>query len=117
MHNFRFQTSSKEGVTASIHVTGTTLGNEEEQHDIQDLLSFKQVKKKSAIPATSLDQFQKQKGIVIGDLRKQVNHTVVDAEYMHAPSIHEYNKGLDDLEDKEEIGEDECVIDEKVDID
>uniref|UniRef100_M1DSA5 Uncharacterized protein n=1 Tax=Solanum tuberosum TaxID=4113 RepID=M1DSA5_SOLTU len=33
MHNFRFQTSSKEGVTASVHVTGTKLGNEEEQHD------------------------------------------------------------------------------------
>ncbi|KAH0729483.1 hypothetical protein KY289_000671 [Solanum tuberosum] len=151
MHNFRFQTSSKEGVTASVHVTETTLGNEEEQHDIQDLLSFKQVKrklvlpatgvnqflkkqhkehdidhdlpninqvkKKSVIPATSLDQFQKQQGIVIGDERKPVNHTVADVEYMSAPSIHEHNKGLDDLEDQEEIGEDECAIDEEVDID
>ncbi|KAH0776340.1 hypothetical protein KY290_007751 [Solanum tuberosum] len=41
MHNFRFQRSSKEGVTAFVHVTGTTLGNREEQHDIQDLLSYK----------------------------------------------------------------------------
>ncbi|KAG5629428.1 hypothetical protein H5410_001145 [Solanum commersonii] len=66
MHNFKFQTSSKEGVTSSVHVTGTTL---------------------------------------------------VDIEYMHAPSIHEHNKGLDALEDQEEIGEDECAIDEEVDID
>ncbi|KAK6780414.1 hypothetical protein RDI58_022598 [Solanum bulbocastanum] len=57
MHNFRFQTSSKKGVTASVHMTGETLGNAEEQHDIQDLLNFKQVKRKSVLPATSLDQF------------------------------------------------------------
>ncbi|KAH0689211.1 hypothetical protein KY289_016569 [Solanum tuberosum] len=152
MHNFRFQTSSKEGVTFSVHVIGTTLGNGEEQHDIQDLLSFKQVKKKlvvpatsvdqflkkqeihkeqdidhdlpnkkhvkkkSLIPATSLDQFQKQQGIIIGDERKQINHTVADVKYMPAHSIHEHNKALDALEDQEEIGEDECAIDEEVDI-
>ncbi|KAG5610759.1 hypothetical protein H5410_022040 [Solanum commersonii] len=133
MHNFKFQTSSKEGVTSSVHVIGITLGNGEEQHDIQDLLNFKQihkehdidhdlpnkkqVKKKSLIPTTSLDQFHKQQGIVIGDERKQVNHTVADVEYMPAPSIHEHYKGLDALEDQEEIGEDECAIDEEVDID
>ncbi|KAH0665702.1 hypothetical protein KY285_026908 [Solanum tuberosum] len=153
MHNFRFPTSSKEGVTSSVHVIGTTLCNGEKQHDIQDLQSFKhvknklvlpatsvdqflkkqeihkehgidhdlpnkkQVKKKSLIPATNLDQFQKQQGIVIGDKRKQINHTVADVEYMSAPSIHEHNKGLDALKDQEEIGEDECAIDEKVDID
>ncbi|KAH0761268.1 hypothetical protein KY290_017341 [Solanum tuberosum] len=152
MHNFRFQTLSKEGVTFSVHVIRTTLGNGEEQHDIQDLLSFKQVKKKlvvpatsvdqflkkqeihkeqdidhdlpnkkqvkkkSLIPATSLDQFQKQQGIIIGDERKQINHTVADVKYMPAPSIHEHNKALDALEDQEEIGEDECAIDEEVDI-
>ncbi|KAH0652851.1 hypothetical protein KY289_030529 [Solanum tuberosum] len=57
MHNFRFQTSSKKGVTTSVHVTRETLGNAEEQHDIQDLLNFKQVKRKLVLPATSLDQF------------------------------------------------------------
>ncbi|XP_049364749.1 uncharacterized protein LOC125829584 [Solanum verrucosum] len=44
MNNSRFQTSFKEGVTASVHVTGTTLGNGEVQHDIEDLLNFKQSK-------------------------------------------------------------------------
>ncbi|KAG5591260.1 hypothetical protein H5410_041774 [Solanum commersonii] len=63
MHNFRFQTSSNEGVTSSIYVTGTTLGNREEQHDIQDLLSFKQVKRKLVLPATSVDQFLKKQYI------------------------------------------------------
>ncbi|KAH0773855.1 hypothetical protein KY290_010992 [Solanum tuberosum] len=57
MHNFRFQTSSKKGVTALVHVTGETLDNVEEQHDIQDLLNFKQVKRKSVLTATSPDQF------------------------------------------------------------
>ncbi|KAH0757736.1 hypothetical protein KY290_021229 [Solanum tuberosum] len=128
MHNFRFQTSSKEGVTASVHVTGTTLATSVDQflkkqqihkeHDIDhDLPNKKEVKKKSVIPATSLDQFQKQQGIVIGDERKQVNHTVADVEYMSAPSIHEHTKGLDDLEGQEEIGEDECDIGEEVDTD
>ncbi|KAH0679018.1 hypothetical protein KY284_020103 [Solanum tuberosum] len=42
--------------------------------------------KKSLIPATSLDQFQKQQGIVIGDERKHINNTVADVEYMPAPS-------------------------------
>ncbi|KAH0775130.1 hypothetical protein KY290_012267 [Solanum tuberosum] len=72
MHNFRFRTSSQKGVTASVHVTGETLGNAEEQHDIQDLLNFKQVKRKSVLPATSLDQFleeqQLQKEHDINDL-------------------------------------------------
>ncbi|KAH0732942.1 hypothetical protein KY289_004130 [Solanum tuberosum] len=57
MNNSRFQTSFKEGVTASVHVTGTTLGNGEVQHDIEDLLNFKQVKRKSVLPSTSIDQF------------------------------------------------------------
>uniref|UniRef100_M1DZS4 Ubiquitin n=1 Tax=Solanum tuberosum TaxID=4113 RepID=M1DZS4_SOLTU len=72
MHNFRFQTSSQKGVTASVHVTGETLGNAEEQHDIQDLLNSKQLKRKSVLPATSLDQFleeqQLQKEHDINDL-------------------------------------------------
>ncbi|KAH0707725.1 hypothetical protein KY285_010822 [Solanum tuberosum] len=53
----RFQTSFKEGVTVSVHMTGTTLRNGEVQHDIEDLLKFKQVKRKSVRPATSIDQF------------------------------------------------------------
>ncbi|KAG5620760.1 hypothetical protein H5410_005978 [Solanum commersonii] len=38
MNNSRFQTSLKEGVTALVHVTGTTLGNGEihNEHDIHD---------------------------------------------------------------------------------
>ncbi|XP_027773468.1 uncharacterized protein LOC114077552 [Solanum pennellii] len=37
---------------------------------------------------------------------------------MHTPhSIHEHNKGLDNLEDQEEIDKDECAINEEDDID
>ncbi|KAH0665300.1 hypothetical protein KY285_026506 [Solanum tuberosum] len=57
MHNFRFQTSSPERCYCFSTCDWETLGNAEEQHDIQDLLNFKQLKRKSVLPATSLDQF------------------------------------------------------------
>ncbi|KAH0773719.1 hypothetical protein KY290_010856 [Solanum tuberosum] len=104
MNNSRFQTSFKEGVTASVHVTGTTLGNGEVQHDIEDLLNFKQVKRKSVRPATSIDLF----------LDKQQIHNEHD---IHDPIINEHNKGLDDLVNQEELGGDECDVEEEIDID
>ena len=57
MQNFRFQISSKQGVTDSVYVTGETFGNSEVQDGIQDQLNFKHVKRQSVIPAASLDQF------------------------------------------------------------
>ena len=119
MQNFRFQMSSKQGVTDSVYVTGETFGNSEVQHGIQDQLNFKQVKRKYVISATSLDQFlaeqwlQKEHDIndlpnckqvkrksIIGDETKTDNHTVAD-----------------DLVDQEEINRDECAIDEEIGID
>ncbi|KAH0661586.1 hypothetical protein KY284_026517 [Solanum tuberosum] len=102
MHNFRFQTSSKKGVTASIHVTGETLGE----------VNSKQVKRKSVLPATSLDQFleeqELQKEHDINDLPncKQVKRKSVIPTTI-----------ADDLVDQEEIGGDECAIDEEIGID
>ena len=55
--NSRFLMSLKEGVTASVQVTGTTLGNGMVQHDIKDLLNFNNVKRKLVRPATSIGQF------------------------------------------------------------
>ncbi|KAG5571771.1 hypothetical protein H5410_061537 [Solanum commersonii] len=73
MHNFRFQTSSKKG-------------NGEEQHNNQDLLSFKQVKRKLVLPATSVDQFLKKQQIhkehdIDHDLpnKKEVKKSVIPA--------------------------------------
>ncbi|KAG5632158.1 hypothetical protein H5410_003875, partial [Solanum commersonii] len=90
MNNSRFQTSFKDGVIASVHVTKTTLGNGEVQHDIEDLLNFKHVKRKSVRLATSIDLF----------LDKQHIHNEHD---IHDPIINEHNKGLDDLVDQEEL--------------
>ncbi|KAH0661432.1 hypothetical protein KY284_026363 [Solanum tuberosum] len=104
MNNSRFQTSFEEGVTASIHVTGKTLGNGEVQHDIEDLLNFKQVKRKSVRPATSIDLF----------LDKQQIHNEHD---IHDPIINEQNIGLDDLVDQEQLGGDKCDVEEEIDID
>ncbi|KAK6784183.1 hypothetical protein RDI58_017637 [Solanum bulbocastanum] len=117
MNNSRFQTSFKEGVTASVHMTGTTLGNGEVQHDIEDLLNFKQVKRKSVIPANSLDLFQNNQGIRIDDETKRDNHTIADVDFTHAPIINEHNKGLDDLVVQEELDGDECDVEEEIDID
>ncbi|KAH0746230.1 hypothetical protein KY285_007887 [Solanum tuberosum] len=36
---------------------------------------------------------------------------------MHAPIINKHNKGLDDLVDQEELGGDECDVEEEIDID
>ncbi|WMV24979.1 hypothetical protein MTR67_018364 [Solanum verrucosum] len=97
MNNSRFQTSFKEGVTASIHMTGTTLGNGEVQHDIEDLLNFKHVKRKSVRPATNIDLF----------LDKQQIHNERDIP----------DPIINDLVDQEELGGDECDVEEKIDID
>ncbi|KAK6803260.1 hypothetical protein RDI58_001044 [Solanum bulbocastanum] len=76
---------------------GTTLGNGEVQHDIEDLLNFKQIR--------------------IDDKTKRDNHTTADVEFMHVSIINEHNKGLDDLMDQEELGGDECDVEEEIDID
>lgn len=47
---------------------------------------------------------------------KYDNCTTDDVKFIHAPPIDERNKGLDDLVDQEEIGEDGCSIDEEIDI-
>ncbi|KAH0729590.1 hypothetical protein KY289_000778 [Solanum tuberosum] len=127
MHNFRFQTSSKKG---------ETLGNAEEQHDIQDLLNFKKVKRKSVLPATSLVQFLEEQQLqkehdIHDDLPncKQVKRkSVIPAtsldQFKKKQAIHiddetktDNHKVADDLVDQEEIGGDECVIDEEIGID
>ncbi|KAK6791549.1 hypothetical protein RDI58_010630 [Solanum bulbocastanum] len=101
MNNSRFQTSFKEGVTAS-------------------------VKRKSVQPTTSIAQFLDKQQIHnehdIHDLPnydeiKCDNHTIVDVKFMHAPIINEHNKGLDDFVDQEELGGDECDVEEEIDID
>ncbi|KAG5587445.1 hypothetical protein H5410_047879 [Solanum commersonii] len=126
-----FQTPPKKGVTASVHVTGTTLGNGEEQHNNQDLLSFKQplvliglpkqqIHKEHDIDHDLPNKKEVKKSpyrllVLIGQTTRDSHR--VDVEYMPAPSIHEHTKGLDDLEGQEEIGEDECDIGEEVDTD
>ena len=79
----------------------------QKEHDIFHHLPVKKhIKKKSVISPTSLDQFKKQQGIVIGDERKQINHTVADVKYTPTPSIHIHNNGLDGIQDEVEIGKD-----------
>ena len=75
----------------------------------------KHIKKKSLIPPPSLDKFKKQQGIVIGDERKHINHTVADVEYTPTPSIHLHNKESDSIEDEVQIGKD--AVNAKVFID
>ena len=119
MQNFRFQMSSKRGVTDSVYVTGETFGNSEVQHGIQDQLNFKQVKRKSVIPATSLDQFLAeqwlQKEHDINDLPncKQVQRKSIIGNETKT----DHHRVADDLVDQEEINRDECAIEEEIGID
>lgn len=129
MNNSRFQTSFKEGVTASVHVTGTTLGNGEVQHDIEELLNFKQVKRKSVLPSTSIDQFLDKQWIHnehdIHDLPncKQVKRKSV----IQANSLDQFQKNqgihIDDETKRDNhtiadvLGEDECDVEEEIGID
>ncbi|XP_027767785.1 uncharacterized protein LOC107030871 [Solanum pennellii] len=135
MQNFRFQMSSKQGVTDSVYVTGETFGNSEVQHGIQDQLNFKQVKRKSVIPATSLDKFlaeqRLQKEHDINDLpnckqvkRKSIIPATSLEQFPKKQSIHigdetktNNHTVADDLVDQEEINRDECAIDEEIGID
>ncbi|KAK6780117.1 hypothetical protein RDI58_022301 [Solanum bulbocastanum] len=102
---------------------------------IQDLLNFKQVKRKLVLRATSLDQFLEeqrlQKEHDIHDLPncKQVNRKLVipatSLDYFkEKQAIHigdekyiDNHKVDDDLVDQEEIGGDECAIDKEIGID
>ena len=57
MNDSRFKTSFKKCVVASVHVNGIPLGNGEAQHNIEDLLNFKQVKGKLIRLVNSIFQF------------------------------------------------------------
>ena len=82
MNNSRFYTSFKKDVTASAHVSGTILGNGEARHDILNLPSCKQVKRKLVIPTSTFDQFLKDQGIHKDDETKRDNKTTSDVEFM-----------------------------------
>ena len=104
MNNSRFHTSFNKDVTASAHVTGTTLGNGEARHDILDLTKCKQVKRKPVIQANTIDEFLKDQGIHKDGKTKRDNNTRSDVEFMHTPIINKHNKGLDyRVEQEEEI--------------
>ncbi|KAG5572125.1 hypothetical protein H5410_061891 [Solanum commersonii] len=81
----------------------------EEQHDIQDLLNFKQVKRKSVLLATSSDQF-------LEEQRLQKEHDIHDL-LNYDETKTDNHKVTDDLVDQEEISGDECAIDEEIGID
>ncbi|KAH0636178.1 hypothetical protein KY289_036093 [Solanum tuberosum] len=122
LNNSRFQRLSRKVKRKSVRPATSIdqfLDNQRihNEHDIHDLPNCKQVKRKSVIPANSLDQFQKNQGIRIDDETKCDNHTISKVEFMHAPIINEHNKVLDDLVDQEELGGDECDVEQEIDID
>ena len=108
MNISRFHTSFNNDFTAWTHATGITLGNGEAWHDILDLRNYKQVKRKSVIPDSTLDQFQKDQGIHKDVETKRDNNTTSDVKFMHTPIINEHNKGFDDRVEQEEKIDIDC---------
>ena len=72
--------SFKDGVSASVHVAVTTLGNGEVKHDIEDILNFKQVKRKFVRPATNIDQ----------SLHKQQIH--IERDILNLPNFNQVKR-------------------------
>ncbi|KAF3679154.1 hypothetical protein FXO38_02899 [Capsicum annuum] len=105
MHNFIFQGFSKVAVNTS-DVIGISQVEQEKQHAIKDLENCKQVKRKSVLPSSSLDQFLEKQGIHISGGKEHDIDTIDGVTVLPTEDLNEHNKRLDDPAEQEEIGED-----------
>ncbi|OIT22793.1 hypothetical protein A4A49_54787 [Nicotiana attenuata] len=107
MHKSIIQLSSKEALNTS-HMIGRRQGEGE---------ICKKVKRKPVLSATSLDHFLKKNGIYVGGEKQPDNQPVDGFRSIPSPLVDEHNIELDDFAAQEEVGEDECVRDEAMDVD
>ncbi|XP_047250139.1 uncharacterized protein LOC107876933 [Capsicum annuum] len=105
MHNFIFQGFSKVAVNTS-DVIGISQVEQEKQHAIKELENCKQVKRKSVLPSSSLDQFLEKQGIHISGGKEHDIDTIDGVTVLPTEDLNEHNKLLDDPAEQEEIGED-----------
>ncbi|XP_059289860.1 uncharacterized protein LOC132043370 [Lycium ferocissimum] len=116
MHKSTVQLSSKEVLNTS-NMIEKRQGEGEKQLGIHELQNVKKVKRKSVLPTTSLDLFLQQKGTHVGGEKLPDIQPVNESRSMPSPLVDEHNIELDNFDAQEEVGDDECVRDEAMDVD
>ncbi|KAM3341729.1 hypothetical protein P3S68_026695 [Capsicum galapagoense] len=104
--NFESEQSSKIFDVNTSNVIGILQVEQEKQHAIKELENYKQVKRKSVLPSSSLDQFLEKQGIHISGEKEHDIGTIESVKVLPTEDIDEHNKRLDDPTEKEENGED-----------
>ncbi|KAH0682550.1 hypothetical protein KY290_021131 [Solanum tuberosum] len=94
-------------------MTERTQGEEENQLDIEELQNYKKAKKKSLVPAMSLNHFLEKNGIHVGEEEPYIQ-PADDVRSMPSPCINENNIEVADGVAPEIV--DECVRDKDMDI-
>ncbi|KAL3356080.1 hypothetical protein AABB24_016973 [Solanum stoloniferum] len=112
IHKSVTQLLSKKEVN-TFHMTEKTQGEEENQLDIEELQNYKKAKKKSLVPAMSLNHFLEKNGIHVGEEEPYIQ-PADDVRSMPSPCINENNIEVVDGVAPEEV--DECVRDKDMDI-
>ncbi|KAF3631233.1 hypothetical protein FXO37_28084 [Capsicum annuum] len=105
MHNFMFQGFSKVVINTS-DVIGISQVEQEKQHVIKEIENCKQVKIKSVLPSSSLDQFLGKQGIHKSSRKQHDIDTIDGVAVLPTEDLDKHNKRLDDPVEQEEIGED-----------
>ncbi|KAG5590662.1 hypothetical protein H5410_041176 [Solanum commersonii] len=112
IHKSVTQLLSRKEVNTS-HMTERIQGEEENQLDIEELQNYKTAKKKSLVPAMSLNHFLERIGINVGEEEPYIQPGD-DVRSMPSPCINENNIEVADGVALEEV--DECVRDKDMDI-
>ncbi|KAF3617755.1 hypothetical protein FXO38_32358 [Capsicum annuum] len=105
MYNFMFQGFSKVDVNTS-DVIGISQVEQQKQHVIKELENCKQVKRKSVLPLSSLDQFLEKQGIHISGEKEHDIDTIDGVTVLPTEDLDKHNKRLDDPVEQEKIGKD-----------
>ncbi|XP_070047079.1 uncharacterized protein [Nicotiana tomentosiformis] len=116
MHISMLQSSSKVDRNIS-RMIGRTQGEREKQLDIQELQNCQKVKTNSVLPSTSLNQFIEKYGIHVGGEKHPHNHAVNEIRFTSSSFIDEHEIELVNFAAQEEVGDDEFVGDEDMNID
>ncbi|XP_075110916.1 uncharacterized protein LOC107787908 [Nicotiana tabacum] len=101
----------------TLHMLRRIQGEGEKQLDIQEVQNCKTVKTNLVLPSTSVNQFLKKYGIQVGGEKHPDNHPENEVRFMSSPIIDEREIELDNFAAQDEVGDDEFIGDEDMNID
>ncbi|XP_070016914.1 uncharacterized protein [Nicotiana sylvestris] len=101
----------------TLHMIRRTQGDGEKQIYIQELQNCKNLKINSVLPSTSVNQFLKKYGIQVGGEKHPDNHPKNEMRFMSSPIIDEREIELENFAAQDEVGDDEFIGDEDMNID